>query len=243
MSGGLNSQGWDGVAGNPPPFSRRTRRPARATETYHRNRSQPTATVFACLSRFRVPLICHRLLRVATALLHSARREEAAKRRISAQACEHARGAQYVDDRPYVASSFLSVAISRVSNTALGGRSKERRSTTTSSTSSTSWPSRSSLGTGRRLFGSTADKTTWKLAEPKTVGEGVLITVFQRATDESRRSLRSSADRSQGPHLASPVGDLQVIFPGLVVLADLRRAADGLAVVAERVGCANPSGG
>jgi hypothetical protein len=39
----------------------------------------------------------------------------------------------------------------------------------------------SSLGTGRRLFGSTADKTTWKLAKPKTVGEGILITVFQRA--------------------------------------------------------------
>jgi 3' terminal RNA ribose 2'-O-methyltransferase Hen1 len=33
---------------------------------------------------------------------------------------------QYVNDRPYVASSFLSVAISRVFNTALGGRSKER---------------------------------------------------------------------------------------------------------------------
>jgi 3' terminal RNA ribose 2'-O-methyltransferase Hen1 len=33
---------------------------------------------------------------------------------------------RYVNDRPYVASSFLSVAISRVYNTALGGRSKER---------------------------------------------------------------------------------------------------------------------
>jgi 3' terminal RNA ribose 2'-O-methyltransferase Hen1 len=32
----------------------------------------------------------------------------------------------YVNDRPYVASSFLSVAIARVYNTALGGRSKER---------------------------------------------------------------------------------------------------------------------
>jgi 3' terminal RNA ribose 2'-O-methyltransferase Hen1 len=32
---------------------------------------------------------------------------------------------QYVNDRPYVASSFLSVAITRVYNTALGGRSKE----------------------------------------------------------------------------------------------------------------------
>ncbi len=33
---------------------------------------------------------------------------------------------QYVNDRPYVASSLLSVAISRVLNTALGGRSKDR---------------------------------------------------------------------------------------------------------------------
>jgi len=34
--------------------------------------------------------------------------------------------AQYVNDRPYVASSFLSVAISRVYGSALAGRSKER---------------------------------------------------------------------------------------------------------------------
>ena len=33
---------------------------------------------------------------------------------------------EYVNDRPYAASSFLSVAISRVFGTALGGRSKER---------------------------------------------------------------------------------------------------------------------
>jgi 3' terminal RNA ribose 2'-O-methyltransferase Hen1 len=33
---------------------------------------------------------------------------------------------QYVNDRPYAASSFLSVAISRVYGSALGGRSKER---------------------------------------------------------------------------------------------------------------------
>jgi dihydrofolate reductase len=37
------------------------------------------------------------------------------------------------------------------------------------------------LGTGRRLFGETADKTTWKLTESKTVGEGIPITIFQRA--------------------------------------------------------------
>ena len=34
--------------------------------------------------------------------------------------------ANYVNDRPYVASSFLSVAISQVYGTALGGRSRER---------------------------------------------------------------------------------------------------------------------
>jgi dihydrofolate reductase len=37
------------------------------------------------------------------------------------------------------------------------------------------------LGTGRRLFGQTTDKTTWKLAEARTVGEGIPVTVFQRA--------------------------------------------------------------
>lgn len=35
--------------------------------------------------------------------------------------------AQYVNDRPYVASSFLSVAIADVFSTAMGGRSKERQ--------------------------------------------------------------------------------------------------------------------
>ena len=33
---------------------------------------------------------------------------------------------QYVNDRPYVASSFLSVALSKVFRTAMTGRSKER---------------------------------------------------------------------------------------------------------------------
>ena len=33
---------------------------------------------------------------------------------------------QYVNDRPYVASSLLSVAIAQVFGSALGGRSKER---------------------------------------------------------------------------------------------------------------------
>lgn len=34
---------------------------------------------------------------------------------------------QYVNDRPYVASSFLSVALGQVFGTALGGRSKDGR--------------------------------------------------------------------------------------------------------------------
>lgn len=37
------------------------------------------------------------------------------------------------------------------------------------------------LGTGRKLFGETPDKTRWQLTQALTVGEGVLITVFQRA--------------------------------------------------------------
>jgi dihydrofolate reductase len=37
------------------------------------------------------------------------------------------------------------------------------------------------LGTGRRLFGETSDKSTWRLGEAKTVGEGVPVTIFQRA--------------------------------------------------------------
>ncbi|MCW6005755.1 dihydrofolate reductase family protein [Micromonospora sp. CPCC 205371] len=37
------------------------------------------------------------------------------------------------------------------------------------------------LGTGRRLFGETPDKSAWKLAESITVGDGVLITILQRA--------------------------------------------------------------
>ncbi|MEU4604914.1 dihydrofolate reductase family protein [Kribbella sp. NPDC023972] len=36
------------------------------------------------------------------------------------------------------------------------------------------------LGTGRKLFGETPDKTTWRLTQSLTVGEGVLITDFQR---------------------------------------------------------------
>jgi dihydrofolate reductase len=37
------------------------------------------------------------------------------------------------------------------------------------------------LGTGRKLFGETPDKTRWQLTTSLTVGEGILVTVFQRA--------------------------------------------------------------
>ena len=37
------------------------------------------------------------------------------------------------------------------------------------------------LGTGRRLFAETPDQSTWKLTGSRPVGEGVLITTFERA--------------------------------------------------------------
>ena len=36
------------------------------------------------------------------------------------------------------------------------------------------------LGSGKRLFGETSDKKPLKLADSKTVGEGVTILVYQR---------------------------------------------------------------
>lgn len=37
------------------------------------------------------------------------------------------------------------------------------------------------LGTGRRLFREQPDKSVWRLTDSRTVGEGVLITTFERA--------------------------------------------------------------
>ncbi|MEU0493412.1 dihydrofolate reductase family protein [Nocardiopsis sp. NPDC006139] len=37
------------------------------------------------------------------------------------------------------------------------------------------------LGHGRRLFGETADKSAWRLAEATVYGDGVLVTVHRRA--------------------------------------------------------------
>ncbi|TCO19048.1 dihydrofolate reductase [Kribbella steppae] len=36
------------------------------------------------------------------------------------------------------------------------------------------------LGTGRKLFGETPDKTTWRLTQSLTVGEGISVMVLQR---------------------------------------------------------------
>ena len=35
------------------------------------------------------------------------------------------------------------------------------------------------LGTGKRVFGETSDKKTWRLADSKTVGEGVVILIYE----------------------------------------------------------------
>ncbi len=38
------------------------------------------------------------------------------------------------------------------------------------------------LGTGRRLFGETTEKTDWRLTEAKPVGpDGVLVLIYERA--------------------------------------------------------------
>ena len=40
------------------------------------------------------------------------------------------------------------------------------------------------LGSGKRLFGETTDKRSWKLAESRTVGDGIAILIFQRLDKE-----------------------------------------------------------
>jgi dihydrofolate reductase len=42
------------------------------------------------------------------------------------------------------------------------------------------------LGTGRKLFGETSDKSNWKLTEAKPVGpDGVLVLIYQRAAGDA----------------------------------------------------------
>jgi 3' terminal RNA ribose 2'-O-methyltransferase Hen1 len=80
---------------------------------------------------------------------------------------------QYVSDRPYVASSFLSVAISRVLGTALQGRSKERpelaRTAIPLSARIAVLPCRGGEGFLRRLFeplGYDVHATRWRRSSP-----------------------------------------------------------------------------
>jgi dihydrofolate reductase len=42
------------------------------------------------------------------------------------------------------------------------------------------------LGSGKRLFGDTTDAKALKLAESRTVGDGVVILIFQKADEEAR---------------------------------------------------------
>jgi hypothetical protein len=59
------------------------------------------------------------------------------------------------------------------------------------------------LGTGRRLFGETAGKTTWTLAESKIVGEGTPITIFKGrqvdSGDGRRHEVRADHGKPQSP--------------------------------------------
>jgi dihydrofolate reductase len=46
------------------------------------------------------------------------------------------------------------------------------------------------LGTGRRLFGETSDKTDWRLVESRPVGpDGVLVLVYERAREAARQAV------------------------------------------------------
>ncbi len=41
------------------------------------------------------------------------------------------------------------------------------------------------LGAGRRLFGETSDKKRLQLAESRTVGDGVVILIYERAGEDA----------------------------------------------------------
>jgi hypothetical protein len=44
------------------------------------------------------------------------------------------------------------------------------------------------LGTGKRLFGDTSDKKGLKLAESRTVGDGVAILIYEPAGEDAKGS-------------------------------------------------------
>lgn len=89
---------------------------------------------------------------------------------------------QYVNDRPYVASSFLSVAISRVFGSALGGRSRERP----------------------ELIGQPIPLSATIAALPCRGGEGVVRRLFEplgyEVQLEDPESDRADGDWERGPY-------------------------------------------
>jgi len=52
------------------------------------------------------------------------------------------------------------------------------------------------LGSGKRLFGDTTDKKRLRLADSKTVGDGITILIFQRAGEVANRKAREGDNRS-----------------------------------------------
>jgi dihydrofolate reductase len=52
------------------------------------------------------------------------------------------------------------------------------------------------LGSGKRLFGDTTDKKRRRLADSKTVGDGITILIFQRAGEVANREAREGDNRS-----------------------------------------------
>ena len=52
------------------------------------------------------------------------------------------------------------------------------------------------LGSGKRLFGDRTDKKRLRLADSKTVGDGITILIFQRAGEVANREAREGDNRS-----------------------------------------------
>jgi len=53
------------------------------------------------------------------------------------------------------------------------------------------------LGSGKRLFGDTTDKKRLRLADSKTVGDGITILIFERAGEVANREAREGDNRSR----------------------------------------------
>jgi len=52
------------------------------------------------------------------------------------------------------------------------------------------------LGSGKRLFGNTTDKKRLRLADSKTVGDGITLLIFQRASEVAKREAREGDNLS-----------------------------------------------